>query len=224
LRSRIGRIDRDRSSFGPRCEASGGTCRPPTQAMRPASYGSDRAHAGRDADTRLNCWRCRANAGFGPTETNHATLRASALDDVARDPAVRGGERPQSRPSDRRSVLGRAPARAISIGQSERSRPGLDRRRPPADGELGDPEVPCPSHRLFGGPDQFCLCGNAITIADYLGASLLGVGEAIGCDFSEYPNIRRWLRTMRRLKGWPRVFAPFDSLVGSLYERRFVRV
>jgi glutathione S-transferase len=74
------------------------------------------------------------------------------------------------------------------------------------------------------GPDQFCLCGNAITIADYLGASLLGVGEAIGCDFSEYPNIRRWLRTMRRLKGWPRVFAPFDSLVGSLYERRFVRV
>ena len=74
------------------------------------------------------------------------------------------------------------------------------------------------------GPDQLCLCGNAITIADYLGASLLTAGEAIGCDFSEYPNIRRWLRTMRRLKGWPRVFAAFDSLVASLCEKRFVRV
>ena len=72
------------------------------------------------------------------------------------------------------------------------------------------------------GPDQACLCGNAITIADYLGASLLTVGEAIGCDFSEYPNIRRWLRTMRRLKGWPRVFAAFDNLAASLREKRFV--
>jgi len=74
------------------------------------------------------------------------------------------------------------------------------------------------------GPDQLCLCGNAITIADYLGASLLTVGEAIGCDFSQYPNIRRWLRTMRRLNGWPRVFAAFDNLVASLCEKRFVRV
>jgi glutathione S-transferase len=72
------------------------------------------------------------------------------------------------------------------------------------------------------GPDQACLCGNAITIADYLGSSLLTVGEAIGCDFSEYPNIRRWLRTMRRLKGWPRVFAAFDNLAASLREKRFV--
>jgi glutathione S-transferase len=74
------------------------------------------------------------------------------------------------------------------------------------------------------GPDQACLCGSAITIADYLGSSLLTVGEAIGCDFSEHPNIRRWLRTMRRLKGWPRVFAAFDNLAASLREKRFVHV
>jgi glutathione S-transferase len=73
------------------------------------------------------------------------------------------------------------------------------------------------------GPDQACLCGNAITIADYLGSSLLSLGEAIGCDYSEYPNIRRWLRTMRRLKGWPRVYAAFDNLVGSLREKNFVK-
>jgi glutathione S-transferase len=78
--------------------------------------------------------------------------------------------------------------------------------------------------RSLIGPDQACLCGNAITIADYLGSSLLTVGEAIGCDLSEYPNIRRWLRTMRRLKGWPRVFAAFDSLVASLREKSFVKI
>src|SRR5262245_7871940 len=72
------------------------------------------------------------------------------------------------------------------------------------------------------GSEQACLCGNAITIADHLGASLLTMGEAIGCDFSEYPNIRRWLRTMRRLRGWPRVFAAFDNLAASLREKRFV--
>jgi glutathione S-transferase len=72
--------------------------------------------------------------------------------------------------------------------------------------------------------DQACLCGNAITIADYLGASLLAVGEAMGCDFSEYPNIRRWLATMRRLRGWPRVFAAFDGLVASLREKSFVKI
>jgi glutathione S-transferase len=66
------------------------------------------------------------------------------------------------------------------------------------------------------GPDQACLCGNAITIADYLGSSLLSAGQAVGCDLSEYPNIRRWLATMRRLKGWPRVFAAFDGRVASL--------
>ena len=66
------------------------------------------------------------------------------------------------------------------------------------------------------GPDQSCLCGNAITIADYLGSSLLAAGEAVGYDLSDYPNIRRWLRTMRRLKTWPRVFATFDRLAASL--------
>ncbi len=78
--------------------------------------------------------------------------------------------------------------------------------------------------RSLIGPDQACLCGNRITIADYLGSSLLAMGEAIGCDFSDYPNIRRWLATMRRLKGWPRVFAAFDGLVASPQEKSFVKI
>jgi glutathione S-transferase len=73
------------------------------------------------------------------------------------------------------------------------------------------------------GPDQACLCGNAITIADYLGSALLAAGEALGCDLSEYPNIRRWLATMRQLRGWPRVFAAFDARVASLNGKTFLK-
>jgi glutathione S-transferase len=72
------------------------------------------------------------------------------------------------------------------------------------------------------GPDQPYLCGHEITIADYLGASFVTIGEAIGCDFAAYPNIRRWLANMRRLKSWPKVFETFDGLVASLRGKTFV--
>lgn len=74
------------------------------------------------------------------------------------------------------------------------------------------------------GPDQPYICGDEITIADHLGASFVTAGEAIGCDFAAYPNVRRWLANMRRLQSWPKVFAAFDGLVASLRERTFVTV
>ncbi|HEX6979742.1 MAG TPA: glutathione S-transferase family protein [Alphaproteobacteria bacterium] len=74
------------------------------------------------------------------------------------------------------------------------------------------------------GPDQAYLCGDRITIADYFGAPLITVGEAIGCDFSAYPNIRRWLANMRRLESWPKVFEDFDGYVASLRGKSFVTI
>jgi glutathione S-transferase len=56
------------------------------------------------------------------------------------------------------------------------------------------------------GPAREFLCGEKITIADYLGASYVCAGEALGCHFADYPNIGRWLANMRRLKSWPSVF------------------
>src|SRR6185436_20654368 len=50
------------------------------------------------------------------------------------------------------------------------------------------------------GPKNRYLCGDSITIADYLGAIMVTSGEAVGCGFAEYPNIERWLGTMRALK------------------------
>src|SRR5947199_141055 len=42
------------------------------------------------------------------------------------------------------------------------------------------------------GPNRNYLCGNEITIADYLGAGLVSLGEVVRCDFATYPNVKRW--------------------------------
>jgi glutathione S-transferase len=62
------------------------------------------------------------------------------------------------------------------------------------------------------GPAQDFLCGEKITIADYLGASYVCAGEALGCSLVAYPNIGRWLANMRCLKSWPKVFGPPDFI------------
>ena len=39
------------------------------------------------------------------------------------------------------------------------------------------------------GPKKGYLCGDRITVADYLGAEMIGVGELIRCNYSAYPNV-----------------------------------
>jgi glutathione S-transferase len=74
------------------------------------------------------------------------------------------------------------------------------------------------------GPNKPYLCGNDITIADYFGASLVTLGEAIGCDFAAYPNVTRWLNNMKKLKSWPKVNEVFYGMVESLKGKPFVHV
>ena len=74
------------------------------------------------------------------------------------------------------------------------------------------------------GPDKAWLCGNEITIADYFGACIVSLGEVLGCDFSEYPNIRRWLDRMRALKSWDSVNEVFNGFVAMNKGREFVRL
>lgn len=57
------------------------------------------------------------------------------------------------------------------------------------------------------------VCGNDVTLADYLGATMAVGGEAIGIDFAGYPNIARWLGTMKSLKNWARVNEAFYKYV-----------
>jgi len=74
------------------------------------------------------------------------------------------------------------------------------------------------------GPDRKYLCGNEITIADYFGAPMLTLHEVIGCDLGSYPNIARWLGTMKSLKSWQKVNEVFDGWVTSVKGTQFVTI
>ena len=68
------------------------------------------------------------------------------------------------------------------------------------------------------------LCGNEMTIADYLGAEYVALGEIIGAKFAKYPNIARWLATMKALPSWKAVHDEFDGFAASLKGKSFVTI
>ena len=71
------------------------------------------------------------------------------------------------------------------------------------------------------GADAAYLCGERITLADYFGAPMLTLGEVIRCDYSPYPNLTRWIATMKALPGWPGVNEVFDGFVASVKDTPF---
>jgi glutathione S-transferase len=71
------------------------------------------------------------------------------------------------------------------------------------------------------GSEKRYLCGDDITIADYLGAGMMSIGEIIQCDFSHYPNLARWYRTMKSRPNWTKVNEAFYGVVGSLKDKEF---
>ena len=73
------------------------------------------------------------------------------------------------------------------------------------------------------GPNNY-LCGNELTIADYFGACVVSIGELVGCDLSVYPNIKRWLDNMKKLKSWDQVNEVFNGFVAANKGKEFVRL
>ena len=49
------------------------------------------------------------------------------------------------------------------------------------------------------GPGSNYVCGDKLTIADYLGACMIASGEVAGCQFSDYPNVCAWRSEERRV-------------------------
>lgn len=74
------------------------------------------------------------------------------------------------------------------------------------------------------GPDQKYLCGADITIADYFGIGLLTLGEVVRCDFSQYPNVERWVGNMKKLDNWGPVNDVFYGLVASVKDQKFTAI
>jgi glutathione S-transferase len=66
------------------------------------------------------------------------------------------------------------------------------------------------------GPQHDYVCGAELSLADYLGSSLVAVGEVARVDYSPYPHVRRWLARMKQLKHWAPVYATIDGYAASL--------
>ena len=61
------------------------------------------------------------------------------------------------------------------------------------------------------GPKNNYLVGNELTIADYFGVGLFSLADLLRCDLSPWPNVQRWLKTMRTLPGWNKVHEDFNT-------------
>ncbi|MBK7584526.1 MAG: glutathione S-transferase family protein [Myxococcales bacterium] len=68
------------------------------------------------------------------------------------------------------------------------------------------------------------LCGDEITIADYFGAEILAVGDLVGVSLARFPNVDRWMKTMRALPSWNKVNEASDGFAASLKEKKFVTI
>ena len=73
----------------------------------------------------------------------------------------------------------------------------------------------------FIGPNNQYLTGNQVTIADYFGAALVTLGEAIRVDFAKYPNVQRWLNNMKKLPNWSKINEVFYGFVESVKQQPF---
>jgi len=54
---------------------------------------------------------------------------------------------------------------------------------------------------MLGGRNPW-LCGETLTIADYLASGIVSLGELTGCDFSPWPHVQRWYQRIQSLPNW----------------------
>jgi glutathione S-transferase len=60
------------------------------------------------------------------------------------------------------------------------------------------------------------ICGDQITLADYLGSSFVVLGEGAAFDLSPYPNIERWVARMKARPQWDKTYAGFYGFLSAL--------
>ena len=76
---------------------------------------------------------------------------------------------------------------------------------------------------LIGSNRKF-LCGDKITLADYVGAEMVALGELVHCQYKDYPNVCRWIDNMKGLKHWANVHEVADGFTASLKDKQFVSI
>jgi glutathione S-transferase len=74
------------------------------------------------------------------------------------------------------------------------------------------------------GPKKAFLCGDKITLADYMGAEMIALGGLLRSSYAAYPNVERWLGNVKALKSWGKVHEVIDGFAASLKDKSFVGV
>lgn len=59
------------------------------------------------------------------------------------------------------------------------------------------------------------VCGDRITVADYLGAAYVSLLEAIAFDLTPYRNVSRWLAALKRRPAWEEANAAFHGMLAA---------
>jgi len=76
---------------------------------------------------------------------------------------------------------------------------------------------------MLGANNSF-LCGELLSLADYLASGIISLGELTGCDFSPWPNVQRWYRRMEATPNWQMANAPLYEWAKHTKGQEYVRV
>lgn len=63
------------------------------------------------------------------------------------------------------------------------------------------------------------LCGDQLTLADYLGIGMITLGDVTRFDYSEWKNVSRWIATIKARAHWNQVHEAFYAHFVPAYER-----
>jgi glutathione S-transferase len=63
------------------------------------------------------------------------------------------------------------------------------------------------------------VCGEQLTIADYLGIGMVSLGEVTRFDYGDWPNVSRWIARMKDRPSWQRVHETFYAQFVPAYEK-----
>ena len=71
------------------------------------------------------------------------------------------------------------------------------------------------------GSNKF-MAGNEISIADYFAAGILSVGDVTRLDLSKYPNVDRWMKSMRSLPSWNATIEATAGFAKAMESKQFI--
>lgn len=74
------------------------------------------------------------------------------------------------------------------------------------------------------GSEKRYLCGDDITLADYFGFAVTTAGELIHCSMDAFPNVGRWVGTMKKRPSYAKVYEAFNGFTASTRDQAFERI